>query len=152
MYNIAIVDDNEAWCFTLEFFLRQHGFSVSSFNTPDIFLKQAHQFNLALIDFSIPVRRFQQEVDGPSLIARIKRQLPQPPLLVLISAYFTKEVLTYPQDICPEADAYLSKSCELDEILRCVQHLLSSNRSGELQFSSTSQNKQSYRRQRAWQH
>jgi CheY-like chemotaxis protein len=124
MYSIAIVDDNEAWCFTLGFFLRQHQFSVSSFNAPDVFLKQAHHFDLALIDFSIPVRRFQREVDGPSLIARIKRQLSHPPLLVLISAYFTQEVLTHPHDICPEADAYLSKSAGLEEILQCVEQLL----------------------------
>jgi CheY-like chemotaxis protein len=124
MYNIAIVDDNEAWCFTLGFFLRQHRFSVSSFNAPDVFLKQAHNFDLALVDFSIPVRRFQREVDGPSLIARIKHELDNPPLLVLISAYFTKEVLNQPHDICPEADAYLSKSCGLEEILQCVEQLL----------------------------
>lgn len=138
MYNIAIVDDNEAWCFTLEFFLRQHHFSVSSFNAPDLFLKQAHEFDLALIDFSIPVRRFQREVDGPSLIAKIKRQVSNPPLLVLISAYFTKEVLNHPHDICPEADAYLSKSCGLEEILQCVQHLLAAAKPKQLHYFSNS--------------
>jgi CheY-like chemotaxis protein len=146
MYNIAIVDDNEAWCFTLGFFLRQHHFSVSSFNAPDVFLKQAHEFDLALIDFSIPVRRFQREVDGPSLIARIKRQLDNPPLLVLISAYFTKEVLSHPHDICPEADAYLSKSCGLEEILQCIEQLLANPSQSDSRYSSRPHVAQPHRR------
>jgi FixJ family two-component response regulator len=35
MNSIAIVDDNEAWSFTLGFFLQQHGFQVSSFSNPE---------------------------------------------------------------------------------------------------------------------
>lgn len=128
MYSIAIVDDNEAWGFTLSFFLRQHGFSVSSFSHPEAFLRQAHDFDLALVDFSIPSRRYQRDIDGPGVIARLKRQMEQPPLLVLISAYFTEEILRHPIDLCPEADAYLSKSSGLNEILQCIEQLLTENR------------------------
>lgn len=128
MYSIAVVDDNEAWGFTLGFFLRQHNFLVSSFSNPELFLRQAQDFDLALVDFSIPSRRYQREMDGPHLIAKVKRQLEQPPLFILISAYFTEEILKQPKDLCPEADAYLSKSAGLEEILQCVQELLAANK------------------------
>lgn len=127
MYSIAIVDDNEAWGFTLGFALRQRGFSVSSFSHPEAFLRQAQEFDLALVDFSIPSRRYQREMDGPVLIARSQRQLEHPPLFVLISAYFTEEILKYPKDLCSEADAFLSKSSSLDEILQCIEQLLAAS-------------------------
>ena len=124
MYNIAIVDDNEAWGFTLELFLRQRHFSASAFNDPEAFLRQAHEFDLALVDFSIPSRRYQKEIDGPSLIKKLKQQLKYPPIFVLISAYFTEEILQCPGDICPDADAYLSKSTALEDMVRCIEQLL----------------------------
>lgn len=128
MYSIAIVDDNEAWGFTLSLFLRQHNYAVSAFSDPESFLKRAQEFDLVLVDFSIPSRRYQREIDGPGLISKLKRQLEYPPLFVLISAYFTEEILQYPGDICPEADVCLSKSAGLNEILQCVNQLFAANK------------------------
>lgn len=136
MYNIAIVDDNEAWGFALAIFLRQHNFSASAFNNPAVFLGQAHKFDLALVDFSIPSRRYQKEIDGPGLIKKLKQQLKHPPLFVLISAYFTEEILQYPGDICPDADAHLSKSTPLEDILHCIEQLLAKRGSSAKEFST----------------
>jgi len=127
MYSIAIVDDNEAWGFTLSLFLRQHNYSASAFDDPEAFLKRAQEFDLALVDFSIPSRRYQRDIDGPSLINKLKQQLKYPPLFILISAYFTEEILQYPVELCPDADACLSKSTGLNEILQCVEQLLANN-------------------------
>lgn len=150
MYSIAIVDDNEAWGLALGIFLRQHGFSVSAFSNPEAFLRQAQEFDLALIDFSIPSRRYQREIDGPSLIARLKQQLDHPPLFVLISAYFTEEILQYPSDLCPEADVCLSKSAGLKEILQCVEKLLVTSRRppvGQARRQEQSRNQEQLRQQ-----
>lgn len=126
MYRIAVIDDNEAWCFIVANFLRQQGFEVFTFNDPYDFLASAEHCDLALVDFSIPPRRYQKNTDGPDLIATLKKTLAHPPLLVLISAYFTEDILKDAEAICPEADAYLSKSLGLQGILQQVEQLLGS--------------------------
>lgn len=124
MYKIAVIDDNEAWCFIVATFLREQGFEVSTYSDSSAFLQDAEQFDLALIDFSIPPRRYQKNTDGPDVINLVKERLERPPLLVLISAFFTKEVLNGAEDLCPQADAYLSKSIGLQGILQHVEQLL----------------------------
>lgn len=124
MYNIAVVDDNEAWRMAIGYSLRQHGYSVETFEDAIAFLQDAKYFDLALIDFSMPPRRYQKEVDGCELICQIKNILEKPPLLVLISAYFTDDVLPQVDQLCPQADAYLSKGSEMTKILYQIQDLL----------------------------
>lgn len=124
MYHLAIVDDNETWCFVLALRLQQQGYIVSTFTTAQAFVRQAAQFDLALVDFSLPAPRYQRGMDGPELIAQVKYQLDNPPLLVLISSFFTKELLNNAADICPEADAVLSKPMEATEICSQIQQLL----------------------------
>lgn len=132
MYKIAVVDDNPAWCFTVEHFLRHQGFAVTSFNDPILFVREARHFDLALIDFSMPPRRHQKDTDGPDLIYKLKRDLAKPPLLVLISAFFTEDTLKAAHELCPDADAYLSKNIGIQELARKVEQLVSS-RNGSIE-------------------
>jgi CheY-like chemotaxis protein len=124
MSHLAIVDDNESWSFVAALRLRQQGYEVSTFTDPYTFLRQAEQFDLALIDFSLPPRRYEIEIDGPSVIERVKQRLTHPPLLVLISSYFTEDILQQASDICPEADAVLSKQIDSNSLIKKVEQLL----------------------------
>lgn len=124
MYRIAVVDDNETWCFVIQRFLQEKNFTVSTFNNAHEFLAESQKFDLALIDFSIPARRHQRSMDGAEVIAQVRRMLRQPPILLLISAYFPEECLQETGQICSEADACLSKNLTLQQILAVIEHLL----------------------------
>lgn len=124
MYRIAVVDDNEAWCFVVANLFQQHGYHVSTFTDAASFLRRADKFDIALIDFSIPPRRYQKETDGPEIIRFVKERSPNPPITILISAYFTEDILPGAQDICPEADAFLTKDAGLEKILHRVKEIL----------------------------
>ncbi len=130
MYKIAVVDDNETWCFVIHRSLEEKNFAVSTFNNDHEFLTEARKFDLALIDFSIPARRHQRSMDGAELIAQLKQTLQRCPILVLISAYFTEDCLQEARQICAEADACLSKSLTLQQILAVVEHLLQQKQDG----------------------
>jgi CheY-like chemotaxis protein len=130
MFKIAVVDDNETWCFVIHRFLQQKNFAVSVFNTTQDFLPEARKFDLALIDFSIPSRRHQRGMDGAELITRLKQTLQHSPILILISAYFTEECLQEAAQICSEADACLSKSLSLQQILAIIEGLLQQKQDG----------------------
>lgn len=117
MYKLAIVDDNPTWCLGLQIALSQQGFRVTTFRDAHSFLSNAGQFQIGLIDYSLPIRRGQPEMDGAALIRSIKTQLDRPPALILISAYFTPELLKQANPLCPDADACMSKSSGLQEII-----------------------------------
>jgi DNA-binding response OmpR family regulator len=133
MHRIAIVDDNETWCFVLALRLQQQGYAVSSFTNAQAFLREADQFDLVLIDFSIPAPRYQRDMDGPEVICQVKRQLDNPPVLVLISGFFTNTMLRSAATICPEADAIFSKQVELNDLFAHIRRLLS----GRSQFGQS---------------
>jgi CheY-like chemotaxis protein len=124
MYRIAIVDDNETWCFVLALRLQQQGYAVSTFTDTQAFLREADQFDLVLVDYLIPTPRYQRGMDGPEVICKVKHQLEHPPKLVLISSFFLKDWVNDAMDICPEADAILSKQIKLPDLFSQIQHLL----------------------------
>jgi CheY-like chemotaxis protein len=124
MYRLAIVDDNEAWCFVLALRLQQQGYAVTTFTSVQAFMHQVTEFDLVLVDFSIPNPRYQQGMDGPDVICQVKYQIQKPPVLILISSFFTKDVLNEAVEICPEADAILSKQTEFAELSQEIQRLL----------------------------
>lgn len=124
MYHLAIVDDNETWCFVLALRLQQQGYAVSTFTDGPAFLHEAAQFDLVLVDFSMPTPRYQRSMDGPELICQVKHQLDNLPLLVLISSFFTPDVLKEVESVCPEADAIFSKQLEAAEMFAQIQQLL----------------------------
>ena len=129
MYQLAIVDDNESWCFILATRLRQHQYVVSTFTDTDLFLRQAAQFDLALIDFSMPPRRYQIDTDGPDVIRKLKQRLDNPPLVILISSFFTEDILKDVAELDLQADAYLSKSVKSIDLLQQIERLLATRRS-----------------------
>ncbi|MBL1179407.1 response regulator [Pantanalinema sp. GBBB05] len=144
MHRLAILDDNESWSFVAALRLRQHGFEVSTFTDPHTFLRQAEQFDLALVDFSLPPRRYEIEIDGPNVISRVKQRLVNPPLLILISSYFTEDILQQGADISPEADAVLSKQIDSSSLIEQIEQLLATKNSPAVQnyhHSQTSQGK-----------
>jgi CheY-like chemotaxis protein len=130
MYKIAVIDDNETWCFVIQRCLKQKNYSVSTFHSANDFLAAPHNFDLALIDFSMPSRRYQQSIDGAELITHLRHTLQHPPILVLISAYFTEECLQESGILCADADACLSKSMPLEKILSAIEKLLQQGRMG----------------------
>ncbi|MDX2243699.1 MAG: response regulator [Leptolyngbyaceae cyanobacterium bins.302] len=133
MYRIAIVDDNEAWCYVLQTVLQQHDFTVLTFTDAHAFIKVAQQFDLALIDFSMPARPFARELDGCEVINQLKQTLKNPPFMVLTSAFFAQDTLAIARELCPKADAYLSKTTSVTKIVE----LITRTKSGK---SSTAQN------------
>lgn len=124
MYRLAIIDDNETWCFVLALQLQQQGYDVSTFTEVPAFLSEANQFDLVLVDFSMPSPRHQYEMDGPDVICHVKNQLDNPPLLILISSFITQDFIDDVADLCPEADAILSKQTEMTEIFAQIRQLL----------------------------
>jgi len=67
--------------------LRQHHYKVFTFADAHSFMREASDFDLAIIDFSIPSRRYQILIDGPELISQLKQQLPNPPIFILIPSF-----------------------------------------------------------------
>lgn len=124
MYKIAIVDDNETWCFVMSLRLQQQGYDVSTFTSAQAFLCETDRFDLVLIDFSLPTPRYQCDMDGPEVICKVKHQLESPPLLVLISSFFTQNLLKNAADLCPEADAVMAKEIDAQEIISQIRQLL----------------------------
>jgi CheY-like chemotaxis protein len=128
MCRLAIVDDNESWCFILAFRLRQQGYAVSTFTNSNSFLSQAEQFDLAIVDFSMPSPRYRMNLDGPELIQQVKQQLSFPPLFILISGFFTQDILHQSVNLCPQADAVLSKEVDAEALVEKIVELLSQRR------------------------
>lgn len=131
MRQVAIIDDNEAWCFALAYCLEQQGFSVRTFQDPFQFIPVADQFDLALVDFCIPSKRYRKEMDGADLICELKGSSDRPPLLVLMSAFFTPDILQSIEDVCPSADAFISKISGLNSILLSVDQIISTRTTSE---------------------
>lgn len=126
MYRIAVVDDNEAWRLAVQYLL-QEDFQVSTFADPHSFFKLAEQFDLVLVDFSLPARNYQTWMDGAELIRKVKQQLDRPPLLILVSGFFTEKEREIARSLCPEADDYLSKSVGAQGLIQQVKWLLRVN-------------------------
>jgi CheY-like chemotaxis protein len=128
MVKIAVVDDNETWCFVLANAFQQQGFAVETFTNPHAFLAQAGEFDLALIDYSMPTPRYQKELEGPEVLAHLKKHLTNPPILVLLSSYFTDDTLGTLQPLFADADACLSKRISLVDLVDQVKQLVAIDR------------------------
>lgn len=124
MIRIAVVDDNESWCFVLANALHQHGFTVETFTNPHTFLAQAGNFDVALIDYSIPAPRYQAQLEGPDILSHIKAHAAHPPLMILLSSYFMEDMLGTIEALYTDADACLSKSLSVVELIQQIQQLI----------------------------
>jgi CheY-like chemotaxis protein len=130
MHKIAVIDDDEYWCLAIKRFLR-NTFEVSTFSHPASLLKELEQepkrYDLLMVDLSLPTQKYQP-VDGRKLLRYIRETLPEPPLLVLVTAFISKNELDSGKIICSEADAFLAKDAGLDVILQRLQRLLGSEK------------------------
>lgn len=123
MHRIAVLDDDENWCFTVQRFFRKY-YQVSVFADVEIFMGQVDRFDLAIIDFSLPRAIFEAKTNGGEIISNIKSKLKTPPILVLASGFISSSDLQAGYDICPEADSFLPKDAGLDNILQHINLLL----------------------------
>ncbi|WP_088891656.1 response regulator [Leptolyngbya ohadii] len=126
---IAIVDDNESWCFILQQALQQQGYETKTFSDPWRFLQQATQFHLAIVDYCLHTPQYQRSLDGVELIRQLKAQSSFVPVTVLISAYFPDESPEVLQPFCPEADLVLSRPLQVQALLHPIQKLFDSAKS-----------------------
>src|SRR6476646_5772889 len=123
MNKIAILDDDEHWCFSVQRFLRG-SFEVFTFNSLSELIPKVSQYDLVIVDFSIPPNQYQENIDGCEIIQRIKQGLSHPPILVLATAFISKNSLELGQQLCPEADFFIAKDAGLEFILTAVSRLL----------------------------
>ncbi len=123
MKKIAILDDDNYWGIALQRFFKKD-FEVSIFTEVDRFLRKASQYELAIVDFSIPSARYETNMTGSEVIRHLKESLADPPLLVLMSGFISKNDIEAGQLICPQADAFLAKDLGMDKILVEVKQLL----------------------------
>lgn len=124
MFKIAVLDDDEQWGFVIQRFFRNE-FEVSIYVDVYSFLPKAHEYDLAIVDFSLPPAKFEKNMNGCELICQLKNKLPHPPLLVLATGFLSQHDLGTGHAICPEADGFLVKDIGLEAILRQIKQLLS---------------------------
>lgn len=133
MYKIAVLDDDEHWCFTIQRFLRNH-FDVVTYTDIHSFMRSQETFDLVIVDFTLlPTREFEALINGCELIRYLKRTLSHPPLMVLASGYISRSDLEdsgllKDESLCAEADMFLAKDAGLEIVLAQIQQLLA-NRS-----------------------
>lgn len=128
MLKIAILDDDKYWCSAVQRFFR-NTFEVTDFNDANSLLEEIefepHRYDLIMIDLSLPPSKYK-EINGRQLIKQIRESFPSPPILVLVTAFISKNDLESGEIICKEADAFLGKDAGLEEILQRLQQLLNS--------------------------
>jgi hypothetical protein len=57
---------------------------------------------------------------------QIKKTVPNPPFLVLVTGFISATNLEVGREICPEADAFIAKDAGIDAILKEIKRLLAS--------------------------
>ena len=128
MEKIAILDDDKYWCSAVQRFFR-NTFEVTDFSDAISLLeeieKEPHRYDLIMIDLSLPASKYK-DINGRQLIKQIREILPSPPILVLVTAFISKNDLESGEIICKEADAFLGKDGGLEDILQRLQQLLNS--------------------------
>jgi len=123
LLNLVQISDSTRTQKTLDVCKVTNPYGSTSTNAQTL-LREVEQFDLVLVDFFMPAPCYQQAMDGPEVICQVKQQLKNPPLLVLISNFFTQDTLAEATELCPEADAVLSKQSETTELLAQLQQLL----------------------------
>ncbi len=122
MNTIAVIDDDVHWCFTIERFFRNK-FEIYTFPTISEFLKQSFDFDLVIVDYSIPHVTNESYMESLELIRYLKN-LRYPPSVILASGYVSKNDSALGRTICPEADAFFAKDAGLDELSHKIKQLL----------------------------
>jgi CheY-like chemotaxis protein len=123
MFKIAVLDDDQQWGLAIQRFFRNE-FEVSIYVDAYSFLLQAHEYDLAIVDFSIPPARFEKNMNGCELICQLKHDLLRPPVLILATGFLSQNDLGAGKALCPEADGFLVKDIGLAAILQQIKQFL----------------------------
>ena len=132
MYKIAILDDYQDFCLSLEYLLNDT-FETQAFTNTSSFLEKAgsESYDLVLIDFSIISIPEQGINNGCDLIQYLKQKLKEPPILVLFTGWISRNALEEGKEICPMADFFLAKDSEINEIVQNINRFLTSKACGQ---------------------
>jgi len=132
MQRIAVLDDDENWCFAVARFFR-NDFDVDTFTDTQSFLAASlESYDVVIIDFAIsPTLRYERQVSGIDLIDQLKQQLKKPPIMILTSAFISKNDSSIYQELISAADKLLPKDSGLDTILETVKALLEYKKSNQ---------------------
>lgn len=122
MPTMAVIDDDIHWCFTIERFFRKE-FEVFTFPNVADFLKQSFDFDIVLVDYSIPTLNYEEHIESRDLVCYLKN-LPYPPWVILVSGYVSKNNLALGKQICPEADTFFAKDAGLDQLSQTIKSLM----------------------------
>lgn len=127
MYKLAVVDDDKYWCSAIERFFRVE-FEVVVFTKVSTFLKKSIDYDVVLVDYSIPSSVYESDIEGCELIEFLKTTLANPPLIILISAFISKNDPELGKKICPQADAFFAKDIGLERLFQETKQLISSKK------------------------
>lgn len=126
MHKIAVIDDDEYWGLAIQRFLR-NDFEVKVFTSGRTFFKNAEEFDLVIVDFTIlPSGKFENIVNGYELIQSLKMERSPSPLALLASGYIRQNDLGEMMQSCPLADGFIAKDAGLDALRIQIERLLSS--------------------------
>lgn len=79
------------------------------------------------MDFSLAPRYSLDEyINSRQVIQYLRTTLSRPPLLVLVTAFISKNEIKKGRILCPEADDFLAKDAGIDENLQQIRLLLKS--------------------------
>ena len=124
IYKIAVLDDDELWCQVVQRFFRST-FEVFILSNASSLIeeieKEPKRYDLIMVDLSLPPHQYK-EIDGRKLIQHLRKVLSSPPLLVLVTAFISKNELDAGKIVC--ADDFLAKDAGLDAISQRLQQLL----------------------------
>ncbi len=114
MQKIAVLDDDENWCLAVARFFR-NDFDVDTFTDTQSFLAASlESYDVVIIDFAIsPTLRYERQVSGIDLIDQLKQQLKNPPIMILTSAFISKNDSGIDQELISAADELLPKDSGL---------------------------------------
>jgi CheY-like chemotaxis protein len=116
--SMLIVDDEPNVCFTMKLIFEQEGFDVETAATArdGIELIQSdHHFDVVLTDLHM------EKEDAGLDLARVAKQLEQPPLLIVITGYASMKNARAALDI--HVDHFAIKPIEIPELLEAVRRL-----------------------------
>lgn len=127
MHSIALIDDNDCFCQVMQCFLSNY-FDFHCFTDTNLFLEaiRSHKYQLVLVDFSIAPTHQMLVRNGCELIEYVKKNLEQPPLLVLFTGWIGNQPVAEGKKLCPIADGFVAKDSGIDEILQQINTLLTS--------------------------
>ncbi|WP_199245531.1 hypothetical protein [[Phormidium] sp. ETS-05] len=97
-------------------------FEVDDFGESETLINNIHNYKLVIVDFAItPFDKLEKFTNGRELVQYIKSTVDQPPIMMLISGFISKNDVKKAVQMCPEADDFWAKDAGLDSLLERVK-------------------------------